>query len=279
MMDYRGNNGTVLSRTQALAKAAHLRGDLDLEQLAQRQLEWVIGRNPFSESTMWGEGYDFPPLYTPMSGDIVGGLPVGIQTRGESDVPYWPVQSTWTYKEIWQNPAARWMYLMRDLAGPALVEGQAEADVEFKESTSGQVVEEKPDSATGHFRVMLPEGKYTIRCKSEELTRTFLPGATYSLDLRVGRVLDFQVSRESSGSAGVTIKLAARGSGRHRFLMRSDNLTLNGDARELVLQPGSAGTLDWRGKITESNEPWVAVIVPDGDLAARREVTGAVWER
>ena len=278
-MDYRGNNGTVLSRTQALAKAAHLRGDLELEQLAQQQLEWVIGRNPFSESTMWGEGYDFPPLYTPMSGDIVGGIPVGIQTRGESDVPYWPVQSTWTYKEIWQNPVARWMYLMRDLAGPALVEGHADDAVEFKETISGQAVEEKPDSTTGHFRVMLPEGKYTIRCKSEEQTRTFLPSATYSLDLRSGRVLDFQVSRESSSSADVTIKLAARGTGRHRFLLRSDNLTVNGGAKELPLQPGGAGTLEWRGKITEPDMPWVAVIVPDGDLAARKEVTGAAWER
>ena len=194
-------------------------------------------------------------------------------------MPYWPVQSTWTYKEIWQNPVARWMYLMRDLAGPALVEGQADDAVEFKETISGQAVEEKPDSTTGHFRVMLPEGKYTIRCKSEEQTRTFLPSATYRLDLRSGRVLDFQVSRESSGSADVTIKLAARGTGRHRFLLRSENLTVNGGAKELPLLPGGAGTLEWSGKIKEPDMPWVAVIVPDGDLAARKEVTGAAWER
>jgi hypothetical protein len=92
-------------------------------------------------------------------------------------------------------------------------------------------------------------------------------------------VLDFQVFRESAGSADVTIKLAARGSGRHRFFLRSDNLTPNSDAKELVLQPGSAGTLEWRGKITETEVPWVAVIVPDGDLAARKEVTGAAWDR
>lgn len=277
-MDYRGNNGTVLSRTQALAEAAHLRADLELEQLCQRQLEWVIGRNPFSQSTMWGEGYDYPPLYTPMSGDIVGGIPVGIQTRGENDVPYWPVQSTWTYKEIWQNPVARWMYLMRDLAGPAMVEGQADAAVEFTEAVSGQLVEAKPDSATGRFRVMLPEGQYVARSKGEEETRTFLPGETYSLDLRTGRGLDFQVSKEVFGTADVAIKLTARGSGHHRFLLRSDNLSVNGDTKELTLHPGSAGALEWRGEITEPDMPWVVVIVPDDDLAARREVTGAAWE-
>ena len=75
------------------------------------------------------------------------------------------------------------------------------------------------------------------------------------------------------------MKLAARGTGRHRFIPRSDNMTLNSDAKELVLQPGSAGTLEWHGRITNPDTPWVAVIVPDGDLAARKEVTGAAWER
>jgi hypothetical protein len=278
-MDYRGNNGTVLSRTQALAMAAHLRGDLDLEQLSQQQLEWVIGRNPFSESTMWGEGYDFPPLYTPMSGDIVGGLPVGIQTRGENDVPYWPVQSTWTYKEIWQNPAARWMFLMRDLSGPALVEGEAIAPVEFKEATTGQVIEVKPAAATGYFRSMLPEGKYTVRSKGEEQTRTFLPGETYSLDLRPGRALDYDVTKESTAAGEVKIKLTARGQGSHRFVLRVDNLRLTGVEKELTLRSGTAGTVEWRARIGSEDIPWVAVVVPDDDMLQRKEVTGAAWER
>jgi hypothetical protein len=78
-------------------------------------MEWVMGHNPFSQSTMYGLGYDFPPIYTPSSGDIVGGLPVGIQTRGDSDIPYWPVQNTWTYKEIWIHPVNQWMGLMREI--------------------------------------------------------------------------------------------------------------------------------------------------------------------
>src|ERR1022692_3595956 len=49
-MDYRGEFGTILPQTEALGLASHLRGDLESEQLAQEQLEWVIGRNPFSQS-------------------------------------------------------------------------------------------------------------------------------------------------------------------------------------------------------------------------------------
>ncbi len=277
-MDYRGNNGTVLSQTQALVKAAHLRGDLDLAQLSQQQLEWVIGRNPFSQSTMWGEGYDFAPLYTPSSGDIVGAIPVGIQTRGDNDVPYWPVQNTWTYKEVWENTVARWMFLMRDLAGPALVEGQANSLVEFDETATKQAMEVKPDPATGHFRTMLPEGEYIVRCKGEERTLTFLPTARYNLDLRPGRLLSFQLSNETSSSGDVTIKVTARGSGSHRFTLRADNLTVGVLEKELVLRSGSTGTLEWRGRIGTLDSAWIAVVLPDDELSSRKEVAGAAWE-
>jgi hypothetical protein len=75
---------------------------------------------------MYGEGYDFPPLYTPSSGNIAGALPVGIQTRAERDIPYWPVQSTWTYKEVWVHPVSQWIGLMSDIVGPAVVQGKTD---------------------------------------------------------------------------------------------------------------------------------------------------------
>ena len=277
-MDYRGHFGTILPQAQALASSAHLRGDLESAQLAELQLEWVIGRNPFSQSTMWGEGYDFAPLYSPSSGDIVGSLPVGIQTRGDHDVPYWPVQSTWTYKEVWVHPVARWIWLMTDLAGPALVEGQATSAVEFKGTTYGQPVVVKPDLSSGRFRVMLPEGTYSVRCQREAQKRTFLPGASYTLDLRPGRVLDFLVNWEKSGTGEVTMKVSARGIGSHRFSIRTENLTLSETEKQLTLQAGEEGILTWRATIGSQDTPWVAVVVPDDDLSQRKELMGAAWE-
>ncbi len=271
-MDYRGHFGTILAQTQALADAAHLRGDLEAAELSQQQLEWVIGRNPFAQSTMWGEGYDFTALTTGSPGDIVGALPVGIQTRGDNDVPYWPVQNFWTYKEVWVYPVGRWIGLMRDLGGPALVEGQADSVVDFQETTYGQRFEVKPELPGGRFRALLPEGKYTVRCNGEEQTRTFLPGATYDLDLRTGSGLDFEVSKDTSGAGEVTIKVSARGNGPHRFAIRAENLTLNGAEKELTLRTGSTGTLEWRGRIASADTPWVVVVVPDQTVSLRKEM-------
>jgi hypothetical protein len=273
-MDYRGEFGTILPQTEALGLASRLRGDLDSEQLSQKQLEWVIGRNPFSESMMYGEGYDFTPQYTPSSGDMVGSLPVGIQSRGDSDVPYWPVQNTWTYKEVWVHPVGRWIAVMRDLAGPALVEGQADGLVEFQEKNWGAKIEVQPD-ASGKFRTTLPEGRYIVRSKGQETARTFLPATTYNFDLRPGQSWDFDVSKTTSATGEVVIQATARGGGVHHLKLRTDNLAVSDDEKEVALKGEGTVTVEWRGRIADRDSPWVAVVVPDGDLSRRRELMGA----
>jgi len=116
---FRGNNGTLLSETLGLARAAQLRGDLDALSLVQEQLMWVTGRNPFGQSTIFGVGHDYPPQYAAMYGDQVGATAVGIQTRHERDVPYWPAENCHNWKETWVHPAVRWLEIMRYLDLPA----------------------------------------------------------------------------------------------------------------------------------------------------------------
>lgn len=111
----RGNYGVLLSQAKALASASRLRGDRVGLELATRQAEWVVGRNPFSQSTMYGEGYDWAQQYSVSSGDMVGTLPVGMQSRGVSDLPYWPSQNMYVYKEVWVHSNNRWLWLMQDL--------------------------------------------------------------------------------------------------------------------------------------------------------------------
>ena len=111
----RGNYGVQLSQARAMSAAARLLEDPELSDLAHRQLQWVVGMNPFCQSTMYGEGHDYAPQYTATSGDIVGGLPVGIQTSRNHDQPFWPADNCYNFKEIWVHPSSRWLAILADL--------------------------------------------------------------------------------------------------------------------------------------------------------------------
>jgi len=270
----RGHFGVLLSQSKALAAAAHLRGDTEAADLADKQVEWVLGRNPFSESAMYGEGYDFPPQYSERSGDIVGSLPVGIETRANNDEPYWPVQNCFNYKEVWVHPAARWFWLMEDLAGPALVEGVAPAarePVEFRPATgSGTAV--MPDLVTGRFRAWLPQGRYTVSQSGVHEALALLPGGTRFVDLR--RAVDFQLSSEKGSGGTVTLRLTAEGAGRHTFTLRTFNLDVRDPEKAIVLEPGRAASVEWQASLKSPDVPWVVVAFSDGDLSQRQEATG-----
>jgi len=278
-MDYRGNSGTILPQAQAMAIAGNLRGDLASAQLAEHQLEWVIGRNPFSESLMYGEGYDFPPLYTPSSGDMVGGLPVGIQTRGEDDAPYWPVQGMWTYKEIWGHPVTNWVWLLKDIGGPAIVEGKASAPVIFKDIKTGQINTVMPDRSTNRFKTTIPEGEYMVICDGNAQSQTFLPGSYYNIECRRNAMLSYKVSRSASTAGEVKIKVTAIGNGQHHFNLRMDNLIINDSSKTVILKAGNATSFEWKGRIISQDEPWVAVVIPDNKISQRKEIRGSGWEK
>ncbi|MPN46641.1 hypothetical protein SDC9_194232 [bioreactor metagenome] len=109
---FRGNSSVILSPATGIASANYLLNDPELHKIALAQLEWMVGKNPFNQSLMYGEGYNFTPQYAVFTGDIVGGLPVGILTRDNLDVPYWKTAVLHNYKELWGQPAFRMMELM-----------------------------------------------------------------------------------------------------------------------------------------------------------------------
>jgi hypothetical protein len=80
---------------------------------------------------MIGEGYDWAQQYSVSSGDFVGALPVGMQSRGTTDLPYWPSQNMYVYKEVWVHPVSRWLWLMADLEGVASTPRRTGAPVNF----------------------------------------------------------------------------------------------------------------------------------------------------
>ncbi|MEN8192126.1 MAG: glycoside hydrolase family 9 protein [Bacteroidota bacterium] len=113
---HRGSAGIQMAQAKGLAVASNLRNDMEGLNLATKQLEWIVGRNPFAQSTIYGEGYDFPPMYFASSGTIVGAIACGIQTHGNSDVPNWPASACWNYKEIWTHTTSRYLWLISEVA-------------------------------------------------------------------------------------------------------------------------------------------------------------------
>lgn len=279
-MERRGQFGVLLSQAKALAAAAHLRGDTEAADLAGKQVEWVLGRNPFSESGMYGEGYDFPPQYSERSGDMVGSLPVGIETRANNDEPYWPVQNCFNYKEVWVHPVGRWFWLMQDVAGPALVEGVTPAatrqPVEFRPASGSGTTVVTPDFVTGRFRAWLPQGRYTVSQGGVHMTAALLPGGMYRVDLRPSQAVEFRVSSEMGAGGAVAVRVAALGIGRHTFALRAFNLDVNDPEKTITLESGKTATLAWEAKLKSQDVPWVVVAFPDGDLGQRQEATEAV---
>jgi hypothetical protein len=279
--DFRGNSSVLLSQAKALSAAGRLRGDLDAEDLAQKQAQWLVGRNPFSASLMYGEGYDWTPLYSVRSGQMVGALPVGIETRGMDDEPYWPTQICWTYKEVWTQPVGQWIWLMEDIAVPATVSGRGAPSnhqpVEFREQGSGQLVKTIPSPIDGVFSLHLPEGRYDVRQGSAHANLTVLPGGSNSIDLRPEHFLDFKVSFQDLGQNEILVRVSAEGSGSHVFSIRSDNLAVREQAALKVdLIAGKVQQVIWHAHVLSADTPWVALVIPDDLLAERREVTGAV---
>jgi hypothetical protein len=232
---------------------------------------------------MWGEGYDFAQQYSVSSGDIVGSLPVGMMTRGNADVPYWPSQNGFVYKEVWVHPSARWLWLMQDLAGPALLQGRAApgaaGGVIATDVRTGRAVRVASDPADGTFRAFLPQGLYELRAEDRRARVTLLPAATRLVDLRRPHAVDFTVDAGMAPDGRVTIRVSATGEGRHTFAIRAVNLVVEAGEREVLLERGRPATVTWKARTHDGSEPWVVVVVADGDVSQRRDLIDPTFLR
>jgi hypothetical protein len=167
----RGNYGVLLSQAKALSTAARVRGDSAAAALAQAQAQWVVGRNPFAQSTMYGEGYDWAQQYSVSTGDLVGSLPVGMQSHGVSDLPYWPAQNTYVYKEVWVHSTSRWIWLMEDLlAGGDRAHGRGATG--SASTTAPAVTIRSATHPSGEVTIEISaagEGEHTFAVRAENL--------------------------------------------------------------------------------------------------------------
>lgn len=112
---FNGNESLLLSDGKAAAILGRLLGDGELMGIATEQLYWTVGKNPFGQSLIFGEGRNYPSMDSFSSGEITGEMPVGIRSKGDEDVPYWPQTNNACYKEVWTTSAGKWLSLLSEL--------------------------------------------------------------------------------------------------------------------------------------------------------------------
>jgi hypothetical protein len=113
-----GINAHVASNGVGLARAGRLLGDARLGQLAQRQLDWIVGVNSFDASTMEDVGRNQPRQFVtgefrPQTPHIPGAVMNGI--GGHEDDSPWLRAGSWQTCEYWTPMVGYTMWLMAEL--------------------------------------------------------------------------------------------------------------------------------------------------------------------
>jgi len=99
-----GTNAHLASNGLGLLRASHILKNPQLAALAQRQLDWILGNNPFNCSMMTGVGINQPELYrnrtlTPHTPLIPGGVMNGLGGSAADECVVEPGE--WTTCEYW----------------------------------------------------------------------------------------------------------------------------------------------------------------------------------
>jgi glycosyl hydrolase family 9/cellulase-like Ig domain-containing protein len=94
-----GTTSHIEGYAAVLARAGKVFGNREYTDLAYRQLEWLMGANPFGACLMTGEGMRNPYPHSRYVGLIVGGLPNGI-AGDRSDEPVLDTQLGFDWRTV-----------------------------------------------------------------------------------------------------------------------------------------------------------------------------------
>ncbi len=114
-----GINSNLASAGVGLIKAAMVLNDPSLKAMAQKQLDWIIGKNPFNSSTIVGIGYNHPKhfpgsTFLPNTPVIPGAVLNGLG----GDTNDMPVigNGNWQISEYWTPMVAYTLWLMAEIS-------------------------------------------------------------------------------------------------------------------------------------------------------------------
>jgi len=130
------------------------------------------------------------------------------------------------------------------------------------------------------FRAVLPAGEYLIEYGEFSKKLNIVSGGNYNIELDpLNNVeLSVNIKDRNIGDKIIQIEAEAEGRGIHDLNIRVFNGTVSEPSKSVDLGEGMKSTVNWDVHIKESDSPWVCVIIPDGDLTWKKELTGTFEE-
>ena len=292
-------NSSVTMNAATLAAVADVAGDAEAEAMAQRCIQWVLGRNPFSRSQIWaiGRRYREQPHYVATHDEMPGGIACkGIDGRLDGDgayhdEPFSDPLPRCVINEVCIAQAGYFLTACRELAfSPTLsgvVHGKprpAEIVARFAD-LAADVVARAPIGESGEYSLTLPGGGlYDIACGPLR-RRHFVASATrrrLDLDLDHEIAVSAQCPDEVEPDAPFVLRVAARRLGRgrkttrHQLDLRLHNLACARPRQTVELAGGEPATATFALTPRRPAEPFLILVVPDGQLTKRAERIGVV---
>ena len=115
-----GINANIASAGVGLVRAARILGDPSLRSVAQSQLDWILGCNPFYASTVVGLGHNHPPEFVngnefhPATPQLPGAVMNGL--GGTADDQPFVGDGIYNVSEYWTPMVSYTMWLMAPAA-------------------------------------------------------------------------------------------------------------------------------------------------------------------
>ena len=254
----KGATTVHMSKTIALGAAAQVLGRADLSDLAARQLQWVLGGNPFARSLMYGVGNDFWQNFTVALPNLVGGLSLGFNSYGE-DTPAWGNNAVFPYKEMWVYSSCRIGLNLARIGAGARVQGAAPSGAVFRNLRTGASTRYRP----GRLVARLPAGIYEVAVDHWTRQVSLADGSDVELNLDPRRALSLTAEVEKINGQGTNLTLTATGVGHHALELRAWNAEVTDFPHAVDLRKRSQ-TVRRSIQVEDAAKPWYLLIGPRG---------------
>lgn len=270
----------------ALHRTAVALQDPELQRLALRQLQWVIGRNPCNLSWITGLGQDsLSQHYSFAQGRMPGSVSAfGVNDAGRVDC----IRDGGG--EPWVSTGARLAAAFLAVTSPSRHEltvtregAPWTAPIVARWPVDGEIVAEAIPDPQGRVTLELDGGQvYELTAGGVTWPLVALSGTTnrHAIDLARIVVAEAEAPAEVGARQKFTLRVHLRNVGTGEALARvrfhGEDCRSFGPPVEVTLGPGRSHTAGWTAWAGTAGRPYVGVFALGGDAVGYLHVTGAI---